>query len=85
MKQIKSLFSNLQQRRKILTIASGSLVAIAFSADYFFGWRAVYNVSMIAAALIAGWDVAVRAFVSLRNRYISIELLVTIQRSVRCG
>lgn len=78
MKQIKSLFSNLQQRRKILTIASGSLVAIAFSADYFFGWRAVYNVSMIAAALIAGWDVAVRAFVSLRNRYISIELLVTI-------
>ena len=78
MKRIKSIFSNLQQRRKILTIASGSLIAIAFSADYFFDWRAVYNIAMIAAALIAGWDIAARAFVSLRNRYISIELLVTI-------
>ena len=78
MKRIKSIFSNLQQRRKILTIASGSLIAIAFSADYFFDWRAVYNIAMIAAALIAGWDIAARAVVSLRNRYISIELLVTI-------
>lgn len=78
MKRIQSLFSNLQQRRKILTITSGILIAIAFSADYFFDWQAAYNVSMIAAALIAGWDIAVRAFVSLRNRYISIELLVTI-------
>ena len=78
MKRIQSLFSNLQQRRKILTITSGILIAIAFSADYFFDWHAAYNVSMIAAALIAGWDIAVRAFVSLRNRYISIELLVTI-------
>lgn len=78
MKQIKSLFSTLQQRRKILTIASGSLIAIAFSTDYFLGLRAIYNISMIAAALIAGWDIAVRAFLSLRNRYISIELLVTI-------
>jgi Cd2+/Zn2+-exporting ATPase len=33
---------------------------------------------MIAAALIAGWDIAVRAFASLRNRHIGIELLVTI-------
>ena len=78
MKRIKSILSNLQQRRKILTIASGSLIAISFSADYFFDWRAVYNIAMIAAALIAGWDIAASAFVSLSNRYISIELLVTI-------
>jgi Cd2+/Zn2+-exporting ATPase len=78
MKQVRSLFSNLQQRRKILTLTSGVLIAIAFGADYFLGWRAVYNISMIAAALIAGWDIAVRAFASLRNRHIGIELLVTI-------
>ena len=78
MEQIKALFSNLQQRRKILTILSGSLIAIAFGGEYFFDWTAVYNVSMIAAAIIAGWDIAVRAITSLRNRYVSIELLVTI-------
>ena len=33
---------------------------------------------MITAAVIAGWDIAVRAISSLRNRHISIELLVTI-------
>ncbi len=78
MEQIKALFSNLQQRRKILTIVTGSLIAIAFGSQYFFGQTAVYNVSMIAAAVIAGWDIAVRAITSLRNRYVSIELLVTI-------
>lgn len=78
MQRIKSLFSNLQQRRKILTIASGILIAFAFGADYFFGWKAVYNISMTAAAVMAGWDIAARAFISLRNRHISIELLVTI-------
>jgi len=78
MNKLKSLFPNLQQRRKLLAIASGTLIAIAFGADYFFGWRVVYNMAMIAVALIAGWDIAVRAFVSLRNRNISIELLVTI-------
>jgi Cd2+/Zn2+-exporting ATPase len=78
MKRVRSLFSNLQQRRKILTITSGALIAIAFGADYFLDWRTTYNISMIAAALIAGWDIATRAFASLRNRHISIELLVTI-------
>lgn len=78
MEQIRALFSNLQQRRKILTMLSGSLIAIAFGGEYFFGWTAVFSVSMIAAAAIAGWDIAARALTSLRNRYVSIELLVTI-------
>ncbi len=76
--KIRSLFSNLQQRRKLLTITSGTLIVIAFGTDYFFGWRMIYNIAMIAAALIAGWDIGMRAVVSLRNRHISIELLVTI-------
>ncbi|WKZ40562.1 MAG: cation-translocating P-type ATPase [Anaerolineales bacterium] len=78
MNKIKSVFSNLQQRRKLLTIISGALILIAFGADYFFGWRTIFNVAMIGAALTAGWDIAVRAIVSLQNRHISIELLVTI-------
>ncbi len=78
MNKIKSVFSNLQQRRKLLTIISGALILIAFGADYFFDWRTIFNVAMIGAALTAGWDIAVRAIVSLRNRHISIELLVTI-------
>ena len=51
---------------------------ISFRADFFFDWQSLYNIVMIAAAIIAGWDIAVRAFASLRNRYVSIELLVTI-------
>ena len=78
MEKIRAVFNNLQQRRKLLTLASGGLILLAFGADFFFGWRNVYNLAMIAAALVAGWDIAQRAFASLRNRYVSIELLVTI-------
>lgn len=78
MKKIRSLFSNLQQCRLVLTILSGLLIAIAAGANYVLGWRELYNLSMISAAVVAGWDIASRAFLSLRNRHISIELLVTI-------
>jgi Zn2+/Cd2+-exporting ATPase len=78
MKKLHILFSNLQQRRKVLTITSGGLILLALVSDYFFGWQSLYNLAMIAAAVIAGWDIAVRALVSLRNRHVSIELLVTI-------
>jgi Cd2+/Zn2+-exporting ATPase len=75
---MKTFFGNLQQRRKFLAIISGTLVAIAFAADYFLAAKTIYNAAMLAAAVIAGWDIAVRAINSLRNRYVSIELLVTI-------
>jgi len=69
---------NPKIRRQLLVITSGTLILLALGAGKFLnaqGWRAGL---MIAAALIAGWDIAVRAFTSLRNRHISIELLVTI-------
>jgi Zn2+/Cd2+-exporting ATPase len=78
MNKIRALFSNLQQRRKVLTIISGGSILLALGADYFFGWQSLYNIAMIAAAVIAGWDIAVRALISLRNKHVSIELLVTI-------
>ncbi|OJX43860.1 MAG: copper-translocating P-type ATPase [Chloroflexi bacterium 44-23] len=78
MKKIKELFSNLQQRRKFVAIISAGLIAVAIASNYFFGWRIVYNLFMITAAIVAGWEIGLRAFNSLRNRYVSIELLVTI-------
>ncbi len=78
MTPIRAIFANIHLRRKILTLTSGSLILLGLGADFFFDWRGVYNTAMIAAALIAGWDIAARAFASLRNKHISIELLVTI-------
>jgi len=78
MNEFRTLFSNLQQRRKVLTITSGGLILLALGADNFFGWQSLYNIAMIVAAVIAGWDIAARALASLRNKHVSIELLVTI-------
>ncbi|MEJ2598604.1 MAG: cation-translocating P-type ATPase [Anaerolineales bacterium] len=75
---MKGLLMNLQQRRKILAISSGGLIALAAGANYFFDWQMINDLGMIAAAIIAGWDIAARAITSLRNRHVSIELLVTI-------
>lgn len=59
-------------------VASGLLIASAFAADNLFGWQQGYNILMTAAALVAGSDIAARAWNSLRSRHVSIELLVTI-------
>lgn len=69
---------NPKQRRLAITLSSGLLIALAFGMEWVFhasGWR---DGLMIAAALLAGWDIAVRAWRSLINRHISVELLVTI-------
>ena len=77
MSSIKLWFTDIRRRRQALTIASGALIALGLGAGYF-GAQAWRDALMVAAALVAGWDIAVRAFASLRNRHISIELLVTI-------
>ena len=69
---------NLQNRRKILALASGGLILAGLAAGRFFGAETLRTVLMVAAALVAGQDIALRAWHSLRNRHISIELLVTI-------
>ena len=65
-------------RRKVLVVASGSLILAALLAGKFLEFHALKNVLMVLAALISGWDIAQRAITSLRNRHVSIELLVTI-------
>ncbi len=65
-------------RRKWLTIISGSLIVLGLIALYGFGLRGLWAASMLAAAFVAGSDIAWRAFHALRIRHFSIELLVTV-------
>jgi Zn2+/Cd2+-exporting ATPase len=78
MTKVKTVWGNLKERRKILTITSGSLILIALTAQYLLNMIPLANWLHIMAALLAGSDIAARAYTSLRSRHISIELLVTI-------
>jgi len=78
MKTVKSWFNNPMKRRQLLTIVSGILILAALGVDYLAGLTGLRSGLMIAAALVAGYDIARRAWQALLNRHISIELLVTI-------
>jgi Cd2+/Zn2+-exporting ATPase len=61
-----------------LTVGSGLLIALALIARFAVGWAGAWGPLMVAAALLSGSDIAVRAWHALRVRHLSIELLVTI-------
>jgi Zn2+/Cd2+-exporting ATPase len=67
-----------KQRRQLLTAVSGLLILLALAGKYFLDQASWHNGLMAAAALVAGSDIAQRAWYSLRRRHVSIELLVTI-------
>jgi Cd2+/Zn2+-exporting ATPase len=69
---------NPKTRRRWLVLISGGLILFALVLGMITEIKAWRDFLMIAAAVIAGWDIAVRAYRSLHNRHISIELLVTI-------
>ena len=74
----RRILANPAQRRGFLTITAGILILLGAllpqaGADH--AWRHGFYT---AAALLAGSDIAVRAFRALLNRQISIELLVTL-------
>lgn len=75
-------FANLlrspRQRAQVLSLVSAVLIVAGLAARYLFERQDVWAVAMTAAALVAGSDIARRAWLSLRNRAFSIELLVTI-------
>lgn len=61
-----------------MSISSGSLILLALAAGKFFTaplWRDGF---MVSAALLSGGVIGLRAARSLRNKHISIDLLVTI-------
>lgn len=78
MNRIQQHWNNPKQRREVMTALSGGLIVAAFIAGALWDAATVRSVLMLAAALIAGADIAVRAMNSLRSRHVSIELLVTI-------
>lgn len=69
---------NERERRRILMLLSGLLIVVAWSAEWLASWTSVRHLLLAVAALLAGGEIALRACRSLRQRHISIELLVTI-------
>jgi Cd2+/Zn2+-exporting ATPase len=78
MRQLQVSWRSPKQRRQLLTAVSGLLIISALTSNYLLNQANWHNGLMTGAALIAGFDIAQRAWRSLRQRHISIELLVTI-------
>jgi Cd2+/Zn2+-exporting ATPase len=78
MKTVNSWFGNPMQRRQSLTIVSGTLILAGLGAGNLAGWIALRSGLMVLAALVAGYDIAERAWHAMRNRQVTIELLVTV-------
>lgn len=75
---ITSAFAHPARRRLWLTVGSGGLIATGLIARYGFGMVGLWSALMVAAAVLAGSDIAIRAWRALRVKHLSIELLVTI-------
>lgn len=78
MKELTLWYFDLKQRRKVLTILSGSLILVGLVARYMTGLLDLGNALLLIAAVTAGSDIVGRAWVNLRNKAFSIELLVSI-------
>lgn len=75
---IIDIYRHPASRRKWLTIASGLFIAAALVTNYVFGLVTLWAPLMTTAAILAGYDIALRAWASLRLRHLSIELLVVV-------
>ena len=75
---IRGAMVNPARRRFWLTMVSGGLIAVGLVARYGFEMVDLWLPLMVAAALLAGSDIAVRAWRALQVRHLSIELLVTV-------
>lgn len=69
---------NLLERRKRLMIVSGTLLLVGLIISHFTSIPHIAPIILTTAAIVAGSDIAARAWNSLRVRHVSIELLVTI-------
>lgn len=71
-------FRNPAARKKRLMIFSGLLITIGWAVKVTSGSTFWFAVAMIAAAILAGLEIAIKAWQGLRNKHTNIELLVTI-------
>ena len=78
MNRLTKWWQSPRQRRQLLTALSGLLIILALTAKTLLNLTVWHHGLMSAAALVAGSDIAGRAWHSLRQRHVSIEFLVTI-------
>lgn len=78
MKKLRQWWQSPRYRRQLLTAISGLLIMLALGSKHLLSQTNWHNSLMAVAAVIAGSDIALRAWYSLRRRHVSIELLVII-------
>lgn len=78
MNRLVSVFTSPIQRQRWLTIVSGTCIALALGSGLLPRLAVVRAGLLVAAALIAGVDIALRAWASLWRRQLTIELLITL-------
>src|SRR5690625_443024 len=75
---LKAQLINPASRRMWITFGSAGLIVLALISNYLLNWNAGWVSFMVLAWLLAGHDIAIRAWQALRVRHLSIELLVTV-------
>lgn len=75
---LTSWWQDPRMRRQVLTIFSGGSILLGLAARHLAGLPELGNALLFAAAVAAGADIVERAWINLRNRAFSIELLVSI-------
>jgi Cd2+/Zn2+-exporting ATPase len=75
---MRAQWSDQATRRRLLTAVSGALLVLGVAAGRLPEVEAARGPLLVAAALVAGWDIAWRALAGLRRRQVTIEQLVTI-------
>ncbi|MFU8862227.1 MAG: heavy metal translocating P-type ATPase [Cyclonatronaceae bacterium] len=71
-------FTSPANRKTVLLIASGLMIATGWLSGSLLNEPLLFDLMMIGAALIAGYDIVQRAWQGLKNRQTNIELLVSI-------
>jgi Cd2+/Zn2+-exporting ATPase len=78
MQVLKRQWYDLASRRRLIMLVSGISIVLAFAFSRLAGNEVARDGLMTFAAIVAGTDIAIRAFNGLRRKQITIELLVTI-------
>lgn len=78
MNWIKAQWSDLARRKLWIVGSAGLAILIALIAGRGFDRPDIHDPLMIFAAVVAGTDIAIRAFRALGRKQVTIELLVTI-------
>lgn len=70
----KTILSN----KNLITLISGLLIVLAFTAHFGFGNSQIFNGALIIASIIGVAPIAIQAYQALKVKVISIDVLVTI-------